>query len=59
MEDYTQHYDLKRRDNYLLRSAGIKDKGGRRTKDDPLSANYWSRRILWDSKEDLIKPETA
>jgi len=57
MEDYTQHYDEKRRENYLSRSAGIKDKTGRLTKDDPFSANYWSRRILWNSKEELLKPE--
>jgi hypothetical protein len=57
MKDYTQHYDEKRRENYLLRSGGIKDKTGRLTKDDPFSANYWSRRILWKSKEDLLKPE--
>jgi len=56
MEDYTQHYDEKRRQNYLFRSAGIKDKTGRQTKDDPFSANYWSRRILWNSKEEIIKP---
>ena len=56
MKDYTQHYDEKRRENYLLRSAGIKDKTGRPTKDDPFSPNYWSRRILWNSKEDLLKP---
>lgn len=57
MEDYTQHYDEKRRENYLSRSAGIKDKTGRPTKDDPFSANYWSRRILWNSNEELLKPE--
>ena len=56
MEDYTQHYDEKRRENYLSRSGGIKDKTGRQTKDDPFSANYWSRRILWNSKEDILKP---
>jgi hypothetical protein len=55
MEDYTSHYDEKRRENYLSRSAGIKDKTGRATKDDPFSANYWSRRILWNSgEEDLF-----
>jgi len=56
MQDYKQHYDEKRRDNYLKRSAGIKDKTGRPTKDDPFSANYWSRRILWESKEEILKP---
>ncbi len=46
-EDYTQHKDKKRRENYLRRSAGIKGKGGRLTKDDPFSPNYWARRELW------------
>ncbi|HMG84035.1 MAG TPA: hypothetical protein VK559_13430 [Ferruginibacter sp.] len=55
MEDYTQHYDEKRRANYLSRSAGIKDKTGRPTKDDPFSANYWSRRVLWGSGEELLE----
>lgn len=40
------HNDPKRRKNYLSRSAGIKNKNGL-TKDDPTSANYHSRRILW------------
>jgi hypothetical protein len=33
--------------SYLARSAGIRDKSGRLTKDDRDSANYWSRRKLW------------
>lgn len=48
-EDYTQHKDKKRRANYLKRSGGIKGKGGKLTKDDPFSPNYWSRRSLWPS----------
>lgn len=50
-EDYTQHNDESRRNNYLSRSAGITDKYGHLTKDDPTSANYWSRRYLWASGE--------
>jgi len=50
-EDFTQHRDPGRRENYLSRSAGIRDGKGRLTKDNPSSANYWSRRYLWDSKE--------
>ena len=46
MQDYTQHKDDKRRESYLKRSAGIRDKGGKLTKDDKNSANYWSRRRL-------------
>lgn len=41
------HNDPKRRANYLARSAGIKDGAGRLTKDNPLSPNYHSRRVLW------------
>lgn len=47
MQDYTQHGDLARRKSYLARSAGIRDKRGRLTKDDIFSANYWARRDLW------------
>ena len=50
-EDFTQHHDLQRKKNYLTRSAGITDGSGNLTKDDPLSANYWSRRYLWNSRE--------
>lgn len=35
---------------YLKRSAGIRDKSGRLTKDNPLSANYWMRRYLLKRK---------
>jgi hypothetical protein len=47
MEDYTHHRDLKRRASYLARSAGIRDKRGKLTKDDVFSANYWARKDLW------------
>lgn len=47
MEDFTQHKDPKRRKNYLARSAGIKNKEGKLTKNDKNSANYWSRKINW------------
>lgn len=50
-QDYTQHGDEQRRHNYLRRSAGIRDGSGQPTKDDPMSPNYWSRRILWASGE--------
>ena len=35
------HNDKERRKNYLARSGGIKGKN------DPESANYHSRRVLW------------
>jgi len=47
MEDFTQHKDPERRANYLARSAGIKGKDGKPTKDDVFSANHWARKVLW------------
>ena len=47
MKDFTQHHDEKRRENYLARSGGIKNKSGELTKNDPFSANYWARKVLW------------
>ena len=35
------HRDMKRQENYLKRSAGIKGA------DDPASANFHARRVLW------------
>ncbi len=39
----------KSRKKFLARSAGIRDKKGRLTKDNKLMANFWTRRILWKS----------
>ena len=33
--------------SYLARSAGIRNKEGKITKNDKNSANYWSRKINW------------
>jgi len=44
---YKHNYSDKAKKNYLTRSAGIKNKSGELTKNDPFSPNYWSRRILW------------
>lgn len=41
------HKDEKRRKNYLTRTANQKDGKGKLTKDNPESANYHARRILW------------
>jgi hypothetical protein len=47
-EDYTQHKDEKRRQAYLKRAKGIKDKDGNLTYKDRSSPNYWSVKYLWD-----------
>jgi hypothetical protein len=44
---YGHNYSQKAKRSYLARSAGIRNKLGELTKDDPWSANYWARRILW------------
>jgi len=41
MQDFTQHHSKDRKKSYCARSGGIK--GG----DGKLSANYWSRKVLW------------
>tara|TARA_R110001606_G_scaffold399059_1_gene580271 strand:- start:765 stop:1052 length:288 start_codon:yes stop_codon:yes gene_type:complete len=41
------HKDQMRRENYLARSAGIRNKAGELTMNNPSSPNYHSIRILW------------
>ena len=41
------HNDPKRRENYLSRSGGIKNKKGELTKNLISSPNYHARKILW------------
>ena len=43
MQDYSKHRDLKRRRNYLARSAGIKGAW----KKNKFSANNLARHLLW------------
>ena len=49
MKDFRQHKDPARRKNYLERSGGIRNKQGQLTKGLKTSANYWSRRVLWNA----------
>ena len=42
-EDFTKHKDLKRRENYLIRTANMRGNW----KSNPLSPNNLSRNILW------------
>lgn len=41
------HYDKNRRHDYLARSSKIRNKYNELTLNDPLSANYYSMRLLW------------
>jgi len=44
---YQHNYSPEAKQNYLTRSAGIRNKSGELTKDDPFSPNYWARKVLW------------
>ena len=48
---YQHNYSPEAKQNYLTRSAGIRDKSGQLTKDDPFSPNYWARKVLWPKGE--------
>jgi hypothetical protein len=43
-QDYTQHNDIHRKDLYLTRHSKREDW------DDPLTAGFWSRLLLWNKK---------
>ncbi len=47
-QDFTQHKDEKRRQSYLKRAKGIKNKKGELTYKDKNTANYWSVKTLWN-----------
>ena len=47
-QDFTQHKDEKRRQSYLARAKGIKNKEGKLTWKDKNSANYYSVKFLWN-----------
>ena len=44
---YRHNYSASARKAYLSRSAGIRNKSGKLTKNDKNSANYWARKVLW------------
>ena len=48
---YKHNYSKNAWKRFMARSSKIKNKEGKRTKDNPLSANYWSRKILWKSSK--------
>lgn len=41
------HYDETRKDKFLSRARGIRDKEGNLTYKNPLSANFWAINFLW------------
>ena len=50
-EDFTQHGDVNRKENYLKRHGGIAPSyTGSHSEDwkDPMAAGFWSRWLLWN-----------
>lgn len=56
---YGHNYSQSAKRSYLSRSAGIRNKSGKLTKDDPWSANYWSRKILWPINKPITGPKST
>ncbi|GAB5412156.1 MAG: hypothetical protein ChlgKO_12700 [Chlamydiales bacterium] len=54
---YGHNYSTEAKKNYLARSAGIRNKAGELTKNDPWSANYWARKILWPAGKPPTGPK--
>lgn len=44
---YGHNYSQKAKRSYLARSAGIRNKDGKLTKNDVWSPNHWARKVLW------------
>ncbi|MDX8431430.1 MAG: hypothetical protein SNF33_06495 [Candidatus Algichlamydia australiensis] len=53
---YGHNYSKEAKKNYLSRSAGIRNKAGELTKNDPWSANHWARKILWPANKPATGP---
>ena len=47
LKGYRHNYSAKARKSYLARSAGIRNKSGKLTKNDKNPSNFWARKILW------------
>lgn len=56
---YGHNYSKKAKENYLRRSAGIRNKKGELTMNDKWSPNYWSRKILWLKGKPTTGPKTT
>lgn len=48
---YQNNYSERAWCSYLTRSAGIRDGKGNLTKNNKLSPNYWSRKVLWAGRK--------
>ena len=56
---YGHNYSQKAKKSYLARSAQIRNKAGKLTKNDRWSANYWARKILWPANKPARGPRST
>jgi hypothetical protein len=56
---YGHNYSPQAKKSYLARSAGIRTRSGRLTKDDRWSANYWARKVLWPTRRPARGPRST
>jgi len=56
---YGHNYSQKAKKSYLARSAQIRNKAGKLTKNDRWSANYWARKILWPVNKPARGPRST
>lgn len=56
---YGHNYSKEAKESYLKRSAGITNKKGELTKNDPWSANYWARKVLWPKSKRCTGPSST
>ncbi len=54
---YGHNYSSEAKRRYLARSKNIRNKEGKLTKDDPWSANYWARKVLWPANKPATGPK--
>jgi hypothetical protein len=56
---YGHNYNQQAKRSYLARSAGIRNKSGKLTKDDRWSPNYWARKVLWPARKPASGPKST
>lgn len=56
---YGHNYSQKAKKSYLARSAQIRNKSGKLTRNDPWSANHWARKILWPANKPARGPKST
>lgn len=56
---YGHNYSKEAKERYLKRSSLIRNKEGKLTRNDPWSANHWSRKVLWPKNKPANGPKVT